>query len=115
MKNASHASTLLSMRSWVTWSISSKVLSLSSTWPFCSVPPAGDLGRATFLSSTSTCNSINISRSVGRGADRFGSAAILVLMVEAFVLLDRVRDDTGAVFDRVRFDIAFGSGRLLFV
>ena len=80
-----------------------------------------DLGRATSLSSiftsNNTSNSINISCSIGREreAARFGSSAVLVLMVGAFCFLDLVRRDTGSVCDRVRLAIASGSGRLTFL
>ena len=83
----------------MTWSISSKELSVS-------------LGAATILSSIiSTCisNSINSSCLFRREADCFGAATILVLLVGTFGSFDRVRDDTGLSLDLVRDAIAFGS------
>ena len=92
------------------------MLSVSSTSPRCSVL-FWDLGWATFLWSTSTsiCNSINVSRSMGRGADRFGTVVLLVLMMGGFVSLDRVRDDTGLTLDLVRFETASGSEWITFL
>ena len=50
--------------------------------------------------------------SIGReqGAARFGSTAVLVLMVGAFFFLDLVRPDMDCVCDRVRRAISSGSG-----
>ena len=49
-------------------------------------------------------------RSIGWWAARFGSTAVLVLMVGAFFFLDLVRPDTDCVCDRVRRAIGSGSG-----
>ena len=51
-----------------------------------------------------------MARSIGRWAARFGSTAVLVLMVGAFFVLDLVRPDTDCVCDRVRHAIVSGSG-----
>ena len=94
----------------------------------------------TFLSSISISNSISISCSAGRRFDvlnvlehfslaaiscsagrrfdvlkLFSFAAVIDFILGLLFTLERVRDDTGSVLDRVRVETAFKSWRLSFL